>query len=49
MVNRVVAADWNQAMLVAVVKFGSCNELTAFISSKQACSARRFDVGNGSG
>ena len=28
MVNRVVAADWNQAMLGAVVKFGSCNELT---------------------
>ena len=28
MVNRVVAADWNQAMLDAVVEFGSCNELT---------------------
>ena len=32
MVNRVVAADWNQAMLDAVVKFGSCNELTTFIT-----------------
>ena len=32
MVNRVVAADWNQAMLCAVVKFGSCNELTTFIT-----------------
>ena len=32
MVNRVVAADWNQAMLDAVVKCGSCNGLTTFIT-----------------